>query len=509
MKKRKVKCSRKMLFRIAMQGKAVTKVLTVFLCAFSFALFALASTGFAYSREAMLVRAYSYLVENSYPFIAFECDEVAASGASRYVLGEERIARIHERLGDNFAYAYDPLAHPAVLIDYDRFLYDEQDPMQPLTRGNVLSGDEELLEALGYRLLEGRFAESAAEVVVPESAFESFVKYGYRDASVNYFQIINGNFADGTPYLDPETGRPFVEGLYLPANYTGYIYRDGDGGERERIETYSDLIGKKLLLRGDLTHGGVEEDVFEENLAGSIEGDVYACTIVGIASSDGIPEAQRSGFTPREHFLFSEAWHETLFPDGDGLCTRLYAPATADSAYLRGCVELTLEFTQASEGAYVGAHDIYALAESEGFSGETLIIVIGGAAGVFFGIFAVLLCRYLTASSLALKERKIGILRSLGAGEGDVKCIVLYEALFVAVCSFLLALALSLIGYYGVLEGLFFIADYGVSKLVFNGWNVLILAVLSFFVPLLSSLPPLRKFLKRPIVDNITGNAGR
>ena len=42
----KAKLSPKTTLRIAMQGKAVTKVLTVFLCAFSFALFALASTGY-------------------------------------------------------------------------------------------------------------------------------------------------------------------------------------------------------------------------------------------------------------------------------------------------------------------------------------------------------------------------------------------------------------------------------------------------------------------------------
>ena len=35
----------KTTLRLAMQGKTVTKIMTVFLCAFSFALFALASTG--------------------------------------------------------------------------------------------------------------------------------------------------------------------------------------------------------------------------------------------------------------------------------------------------------------------------------------------------------------------------------------------------------------------------------------------------------------------------------
>ena len=58
-----------------MQGKTVTKILTVFLCAFSFALFALASTGFAYNKTDFLVRAYTYMVQNTYPYITFENEQ--------------------------------------------------------------------------------------------------------------------------------------------------------------------------------------------------------------------------------------------------------------------------------------------------------------------------------------------------------------------------------------------------------------------------------------------------
>ena len=53
----KAKLSPKTTLCIAMQGKTVTKVLTVFLCAFSFALFALASTGYTYSIKEYYTRA--------------------------------------------------------------------------------------------------------------------------------------------------------------------------------------------------------------------------------------------------------------------------------------------------------------------------------------------------------------------------------------------------------------------------------------------------------------------
>ena len=43
--------------RLALQGKSVTKILTVFLCAFSFALFALASTGYLYDKKDVYTRA--------------------------------------------------------------------------------------------------------------------------------------------------------------------------------------------------------------------------------------------------------------------------------------------------------------------------------------------------------------------------------------------------------------------------------------------------------------------
>ena len=210
------------------------------------------------------------------------------------------------------------------------------------------------------------------------------------------------------------------------------------------------------------------------------------------------------------------AWHDALFQDGDEFCTRLVAPATDDEAYLRGCVELTLEFIREYKAANpaltennvaIGAHDIYVLVlVGNGVLNERVIILAGTAAGILFGIFAVLLCWHLTSSSLDLKKRKIGVLRSMGANEADVKRITLFEALFVAMCSLILALVFSLAGFYGFLQPLSFYADFGVSLLQFNGWNILILAVLSFGVPLLCSVVPLRKFLKKSIVENISGN---
>ena len=79
-----------------------------------------------------------------------------------------------------------------------------------------------------------------------------------------------------------------------------------------------------------------------------------------------------------------------------------------------------------------------------------------------------------------------------------MKRIFFVEVLLIALCSFLLALGLSALAYYGLLQPWTFRADFGVSVLQFNGWTVLILAGLSFSVPLLSTLVPLKRFLKMP-----------
>lgn len=183
----------------------------------------------------------------------------------------------------------------------------------------------------------------------------------------------------------------------------------------------------------------------------------------------------------------------------------------------RELVELTLELLEeylqehsVMSSLQLGVVPVTDLIDFEPqFNNERLIFTVGGGAGLLFGVFSVLLCWHLTTSSLVLKKRKIGVLRALGANEADVRRIVLFEALFVAICTFLLSLLLSLGVFYGVMRSLTYIEQFGVSLLNFTGWNVLILAVFSFAVPLLCTIVPLRRFLKKPIVENISGNISK
>ena len=67
----KAKLPFKTTFRFAMFGSFLTRVLTIFLCAFSFALVALASTGFLYNEADFLTRALLNYMANTTPSLDF------------------------------------------------------------------------------------------------------------------------------------------------------------------------------------------------------------------------------------------------------------------------------------------------------------------------------------------------------------------------------------------------------------------------------------------------------
>ena len=113
---------------------------------------------------------------------------------------------------------------------------------------------------------------------------------------------------------------------------------------------------------------------------------------------------------------------------------------------------------------------------------------------------------HLITALMSMKRKQIGVLRALGAKEGQIECIFLTGTAVLAFLIFLVSTALTVAVYYTVWMTWTYVPHLGVSLFVFNGWNVLILFALSFAVPLLSALVPLKRFLQKPIVDNISGN---
>ena len=501
----------KTTLRLAMQGKTVTKIMTVFLCAFSFALFALASTGYLYNKKDYYARALLHLAENS--------GVTTFSSNLGDTLWQRNIERIENATGWDFAYYYrwrgteDIFGAELNHFQYDYVFYEEEltakeqrlpeyqdirseGAPSPLVIGASLG------EALGYQVLAGRYPESVYEIAIPVVMYEDFLRNGYTDNSANYFYFEDGCFSDGTPYYDYETGSYAVSlpsgkmPPYLEDDYTGYAYLPlGNQGERWEIETYEDILGKEVVLWGDLLSGVLDKS------------GIYRAKIVGVMDTSAAAEI------PTDGPIFSEAWREIFFAGHDNDCEEMYAAPVATKAQAKAAVDVTLEILQYYNGQHpgedikIGAEPVCSLArQTSELNNERLFFAVFGSAGLLFGVFSALLCWHLTTSSLNLKKRKIGVLRAMGAGENDVKHIVLCETLLIACCVFGAALAISAGAYYGLIQGWSYVPRYGVSLFNFTGWNVLLLALFSFAVPLLCSIVPLRKFLKKSIVDNISGN---
>lgn len=200
---------------------------------------------------------------------------------------------------------------------------------------------------------------------------------------------------------------------------------------------------------------------------------------------------------PSRHLLFSEehrANEQTIVFGG-----------VKNKRMMRCAVELVLDARE-KEGSGNPAPLGYTwLLPDESRTDEWYVGVFGGAAGGVLLLFSVLLCWHQMAAMLRLKERSIGILRSLGATEKFVFRLLTGETLFLCGAIFCAALLGTVLLYDLWLAPATAVGSFGVSFLVFNGWTALILAGLSFTVPLLSTLVPLKKFLKKPVVENITG----
>ena len=498
-------------FRVAMFGRKLTKVLTILLCAFSFALFALSSTGYMYDQIDFLTRSFLTLQKVHTPGILFShFDNYAQS----WLFPTERIDYIEQETGLDFVYCF---LHAKDSVYHFYAEYETESPER--LSETILSGSAAAYEDCGFQLMAGRYPEADDEIVITLSRFQDFQKLGYAYNDYHFVHIRDGVVLSDVPYSYQynSTGDRFIEihsgrgSVHVSGDYTGYVYVEfKERGEPEEIRTYDDIIGKKIICFGDPQTGSLGKE------------NIYDATIVGVADDS---EAHFNIYTLRRVSLRSESWRETFAPSVQNDVECLAAGPTDDYDLARTCVELSLEMLDAYEAKYpdanqygapsMGAYPVTSwvdhttLAHSNFWAGEKALIFFGLVGGSLFAIFSVLLCWHLMTSTLALQRIKIGILRSLGAGEADVIRIILIEALLVAVCSFLLALIFTLAGYYWVLYPLTYMDQYGFSRLILNGWNILFLAGLSFIVPFLCTIVPIKKFLKQSIVDNISGNLSK
>ena len=480
-------------FRVAMFGRKLTKVLTILLCAFSFSLFALSSTGYMYDRVDFLTRSLLTTQKTHTPAILFSHFD---SYDQERGIPSEQIPYIEQETGLDFVFTFD---FNTISEYLGESFYYENNP-DAFSVDEVLSGTAAAYEDCRFQLMAGRYPEAYDEIALPIYRFDHFHELGYTSYKQNWVYFKNGKPEADLPLVDEKEGYYYIykdhEGaeLSVPIDYTGYQYVDMGPTLLEEIETYEDLWGKEVYFQGDPETGSLGlENIYTLKIVGLVD-----CTQAKVSISEN-----------RNFILHSKAWREVFWPSLKEGVEYLAAGPTDDYDLARSCVEVTLNMIEnyekehpeavAAQGT-VGVEPIHtfinhAPMSSVRFWDEKNVLIAFGAAtgllfgivsvllcwhlmtsttGLLFGIVSVLLCWHLMTSTLALQRIKIGILRSMGAGEADVVRIILIEALIVAVGGFLLGLIFTLAGYYWVVQPMSYFEMYGVSRMVLNGWNILL-----------------------------------
>ena len=534
--------------RFSLKGKWVIRALTIFLCACCFASVALSSTRFAYNR----IRVYTDIVYHSFsgensglytsfpyfqyyarhePFVAGRSDLGAIP--QRYVdLIEERVQLpflYYYQGGSGFNSISSLLAGAPIFYSLGNEAYTEELRMYNSVQSGVCASFD-LLNELGYTVEAGRMPENEYEIAVTRAQYETFRKYNYADNThlmdavlrkeIEYPEGITG--VDGSEYIHPD-GTPvsgdyyvletyYLHGLYEADGYW-FRYNEKDPAWQPKqeipIETYDDLLGKEVILFGDPEEGVITFS------------DYYKAKIVGIV------EPPEDLLGADQAVVYWPGFQERMC-EGYPYVSRMVTMPFPSWEYAKQCVEATLAIfddylTRFSDSlidlSNIGMIGLPSYAVQE-FPRDIDVtyknsgLLVGDiflGLSIFFSIFSIILCWYLMTASLRFKKRTLGVLRSIGAGERCIVQIALTEILFLSVCIFLLALVLTIGLYFGFLNAptaAWYIAfsDPHPTRFILTGWTFLILFVLSFAVPLLCSVVPLRKFLKKSIVDNISGN---
>ena len=509
-----------MCLRLSLHGRWVTRTFTILLSAMSFMFFGIASTGFTYSTDDLQFRAYkNYMEDKSYFLFMNDSSGYVSSEISGtdLLLSNEDVRKIESAIDLPFVSACRDQIDVGYFLDKsyfrgEKYVYDENGEIageteeykaylrevegKPLdfSAPQVSVGSETAYEELSYRLLAGRYPEGVNEIAVSEEIFEHFVWGGYVDA-----------IAEGCYTLQEFT--------FVFETYEAYAWDDSVIPPKEagvKINSYEDLLGKTL--------GHYE--LKEENPQDAHETLPDEVVIVGIVDMSDRPAWPRRylNVEPFSGILRSEAWLDAQCEAG-----KLYTEAMVARNFnksdklITDSLALTADLTSAAGTRYegridtvqIGAYEANLVLDFKLGQAELAGIAFICGIGVVFLIFSILLNVHLITALMSMKRKQIGVLRALGAKEGQIERIFLTGTAVLAFLIFLVSTALTVAVYYTIWLTWNYVPHLGVSLFVFNGWNVLILAVFSFAVPLLSALVPLKRFLQKPIVDNISGNLSK
>ena len=507
----------KTAMRLSFRGKWMVRVLTILFSAMSFMLFAIASTAFTFDVFDFQVRGYQYYMSDKdyYLFSNTTGNTGYAPGDPELLLTEEEVVSIENGVDLNFVTSCRNQIDVGYFFDKsyfrgEKYKYDENEEIEDYTDeykaylkevegrslaysvSDVTVGSEATYDDLNYRLLAGRYPEAVNEIAVSEEIYEMFAWGGYVDA-----------VQEGCYTLQEFT---FVFEKYEAYAWDDSVIPPEEAGEK--IDSYEDLLGKTLA----------NYELKEENRQTEHETMPDEVVIVGIVEMEDRPARPRRYPQPSyfSGILRSEAWRQEQIA-----ADKLYAEALVARNFnnseqvVRDAVSLTLELSELARPRFegltpyvdlnVGAYTVSSLVDHIVDSNLYILILIVCGIGVVFLIFSILLNAHLMTSLMSMKRKQIGVLRALGGSERMVRAIYLTGTAVLGLCIFLLSLVFTVAVFYGFWQEMWMIPIFGISPFVFNGWNVLILAVLSFAVPLLSALVPLKRFFKKSIVDNISG----
>lgn len=476
----------KQRIKFFVQGKPYLKIITLLLSAVAFAACSLAAMGFTNNTADMIARG--LLNYDDFPYTEIEYNHTPNSFGNAHVLSQEVIDIFEEETDFSYLYYYDSWCEPfsGVYEENEWGNYVESEEYSLYCEENKLydssyyvAGTQEDFESLGFELLAGKYPEGVYEVAISEAHFELLKKYGYRD-----------NFDD---YIKKD-------GYYYTQLPDEIIY--------EKIDDYSDVIGKTIVF------------VAENNFSNT--SSICRATIVGIINTDSAMFSEENKWervyaTPANKIYVSSKWREQLFfKDGvwnDDACQVLYAkkPTTYAEAYglaiaTLKCEKLVNEHIELYDEYVTDVANIPApqyvrsrILNHWEVAYIKIFAIFGGALGVLSVVLQFVMSNY----SLTSRRKQIGILQSLGMSRKAMLSTFLIETAILSLAIFIIALPLSLGIYWLWLYPELYDIRFKVAQIVYNGWNVLILAGLSFILPVLATFTTASIFFKRPPIDNM------
>lgn len=535
--------------KFTFRGKWVTRGITVLLTAISLALFSLAFTGYSYDREDYFHRAYQNMLhERKYLTfsneISINVDNLTGLHVSGDVWGRpyyspSEVRQIEEEIPLGFlsvcrtdtevpAYVDKLYFRGVKEIDgkpteeYDEWLKEKENLPHKVMLASAIAGEEQAFHEFGFQLAAGRYPQAENEIAIDVGIYEQFAWGGYIDA------IANGG-------LKEETGCYYDE--YYDEYRDAYVV-DYDVQPPEEngiaISSYRDILGKTLatfmpfqapeLHESHMVGIYPEPDRYEQSV---IVGVVDASSTEKYTSLDPKSlsfgggcfngNADESGWFGQIVF-HSEAWRQAHLEKGDLYTGGLIAKGPISDETLNLVLDLSkrqqeeklAEFTKsypysAAQLAYynfmIGAESSSALFEYGTTTAQETSLILSGI-GLIFLVFSVILNAVLMNAVLQQAHREIGVMRALGGSRRKISTYFLIGTAFLGLVVFLAALVIALSVFYCYFGPLFAYRGFeGTSPFIFNGWNALLLAGTSLFVPVLSVLLPLKLFMRRSCVE--------